>query len=58
MSNGYNFDFSFLDSDTKKQEGLGAYDAAFGSVFKLLWDKDKVPNFIKEGYNRSIEGLA
>ena len=58
MSNGYNFDLSFLDSDTKKQEGLGAYDAAFGSVFKLLWDKDKVPNFIKEGYNRSIEGLA
>ena len=53
----FNFDYSIFD---EKKEGAVEPSTAekyFPSIYKLF-DEDKVPNFIKEGYNRSIEGLA
>ena len=51
------FDDSFLDENKSTKLEPTTAEKYFPSIYKLF-DEDKVPNFIKEGYNRSIEGLA
>ena len=55
MSNGFNFNLSFLDENNTPKDYAEKYP--FGG-FLGIFPEDKLPNLYKEGYNRSVEGLA
>ena len=50
----YNFDFSFLDDNYQPKSYAEKY---FGG-FQQLFPEKSIPKVFREGYNRSIEGLA
>ena len=55
MSNGFNFNLSFLDENNTPKDYAEKYP--FGGLLGIF-PEDKLPNIYKEGYNRSVEGLA
>ena len=55
MSNiNYSYDLSFLDTEKTPKTFADKYFGGFAQIFP----EEKVPKIFREGYNRSIEGLA